>query len=61
MKQQQSSKHKNFPRDEEERPHHTARVRKTQSREKANNAIDRALKRKDLRNFYDFDDDTIYH
>lgn len=39
-----------------EESHHISKKVKTQLQQKANNAIDKALKRKDLRSIYDIDD-----
>ena len=40
----------------DDRDHHFAKKIKTHRQQKANNAIDRALKRKDMRGIYDMDD-----
>jgi ribonuclease HI len=52
-----SSKHKKNPREmEENTSSHYAKKVKTHKQQKANNAIDRALKRKDLRDIYTLDE-----
>ncbi len=57
MKQVWTQKNKNNKNgDRDERDHHYAKKVKTHARQKANNAIDRALKRKDMRYIYDMDD-----
>lgn len=43
-------------REYDENSHHAAKIIKTHAQKKANNAIDKALKRKDLRAIYDMDD-----
>lgn len=56
------TKHKTNKRDDrDDRDHHYARKVKTHMQQKANNAIDRALKRKDLRSVHDVNNiDDLY-
>lgn len=61
MKQQRTPKqNKTFTHQPDiENSRHVVKKIKTQQQRKANNAIDRALKRRDLRGIYDMDD--YYH